>query len=84
MPDPRPADPILPGPATGAARPASAGPYRVERVHTPDGPRWRLAGPGLTGTRTYPWEEFREKLGELADLMNFAWQQGRASHPDEK
>jgi hypothetical protein len=55
----------------------AAGPYRVERVETADGPRWRLTGPGLGGTKAYPWEEFREKLREMADLMNFAWRQAR-------
>ena len=55
----------------------AAGPYRVERVETADGPRWRLIGPGLTGTKAYPWEEFREKLNEMAELMNFAWRQAR-------
>ena len=54
-----------------------AGPYRVERVETADGPRWRLTGPGLAGTKAYPWDEFREKLGEMADLMNFAWRQAK-------
>jgi hypothetical protein len=51
------------------------GPYRVERLETPEGPQWRLSGPGLEGTKSYPWEEFREKLHEMAELMNFAWHQ---------
>ena len=55
-----------------------SGPYRVERVETADGPRWRLAGPGLEGTKAYPWEEFRDKLQEMAELMNFAWGQATA------
>jgi hypothetical protein len=59
--------------ATPAPQPT--GPYRVERVDTPQGPRWRLAGPGLNETKTYPWDEFREKLHEMAELMNFAWHQ---------
>jgi hypothetical protein len=59
------------------------GPYRVERVETAGGPRWRLSGPGLVGTKAYPWEEFREKLGEMADLMNFAWHQARTREVDE-
>ena len=53
----------------------STGPYRVERVETPQGPRCRLTGPGLEGGKTYPWDEVREKLAEMAELMNFAWQQ---------
>jgi hypothetical protein len=60
-----------------------AGPYRVERIETADGPRWRLSGPGLVDTKAYPWEEFREKLGQMADLMNFAWRQSRAPHGDD-
>jgi hypothetical protein len=55
--------------------PSTPGPYRVERVDTPDGPRWRLSGPGLEATKAYPREEFREKLNEMAELMNFAWGQ---------
>ena len=63
--------------------PSTPGPYRVERIDTPDGPRWRLSGPGLEATKAYPWEEFREKLHEMAELMNFAWSQAtRASPPD--
>jgi hypothetical protein len=51
------------------------GPYRVERVETPQGACCRLAGPGLEGGKAYPWEEVREKLQEMAELMNFAWRQ---------
>lgn len=64
-----------------AASPPS-GPYRVERVETTDGPRWRLTGPGLEGTKAYPWEEFREKLNEMAELMNFAWAQASTRRRD--
>jgi hypothetical protein len=52
-----------------------SGPYRVERVETPLGPRCRLAGPGLKEGKTYPWDEVCEKLREMAELMNFAWHQ---------
>jgi len=62
--------------------PSTPGPYRVERVATPDGPRWRLSGPGLEATKAYPWEEFREKLNEMAELMNFAWGQAMRVGPD--
>lgn len=55
----------------------SPSPYRVERVQTPDGPLWRLIGPGLEETKGYPWEEFGEKLQEMAELMNFAWNQAQ-------
>jgi hypothetical protein len=87
MPALYPTSPRLPGPATKCYTPPNmppappatpTGPYRVERVDTPDGPRWRLAGPGLEGTKAYPWEEFRDKLQEMAQLMNFAWSQARA------
>ena len=61
--------------SAAASNPA---PYRVERIDTPSGPRWRLSGPGLEGTKAYPWEEFREKLQEMADLMNFAWGQAKS------
>jgi hypothetical protein len=62
-----------------------SGPYHVERLQTPRGPRWRLAGPGLDDSKSYPWEEVGEKLTEMAALMNFAWQQceiqqSRAAH----
>ena len=43
-----------------------------------DGPtHYRLAGPGLDATKSYPWAEVHEKLSELATLMNFAWRQSR-------
>jgi hypothetical protein len=51
------------------------GPYRVERVDTADGPAWRLVGPGLENAKLYAWEEVREKLAEMAHLMNFAYAQ---------
>jgi|GEM_PF-5948698 len=54
------------------------GPYKVERVETPQGPHWRLAGPGLPPAKAYPYEEFRDKLKEIAQLMNFAYELGRA------
>lgn len=60
------------------------GPYRVERLDGRDGPRWRLVGPGLPDTKTYPWEEFREKLNEMAELMNFAWEQAEARHREDR
>jgi hypothetical protein len=65
--------------ATPPPVPTSDGPYRVERIETVDGPRWRLSGPGLEGTKAYPWEEVREKLHEMAELMNFAWRQASAA-----
>jgi hypothetical protein len=59
--------------------PQPNGPYHVERLDGPDGARWRLAGPGLPDTKGYPWEEAREKLGEMAALMNFAWHQAQSA-----
>jgi len=59
--------------------PAARGPYCVQRVETPDGPLWRLIGPGLEETKGYPWEEFGQKLEEMAELMNFAWNQAQAA-----
>jgi hypothetical protein len=56
------------------------GPYHVKRIDTSQGPRWRLAGPGQDGAepaKSYPWDEVREKLAELAELMNFAWTESR-------
>ena len=60
---------------------AGDGPYRVEQLDTDAGPAWRLAGPGLRDAKAYPHAEFRDKLGELARVMNFAWQQARAAPP---
>lgn len=58
----------------------ASGPYHVERIEGPGGPRWRLSGPGLDGsTKAYPWDEVRDKLAQMAELMNFAWRQCEAS-----
>ncbi|HSI34504.1 MAG: hypothetical protein ACAI43_06460 [Phycisphaerae bacterium] len=57
------------------------GPYFVERVETPQGPHWRLAGPGLPPSKVYAGEEFRDKLAEIAHLMNFAYDQARGVGP---
>jgi len=59
--------------------PPVIGPYHVQRVQSPDGPLWRLIGPGLEETKAYPWAEFGEKLQEMAELMNFAWNQAQKS-----
>ena len=60
-------------------RTEDTGPYRVERVETAEGPAWRLVGPGLDESKAYPWEEFGEKLAEMAHLMNFAYAQALKS-----
>jgi hypothetical protein len=76
----KPQDSLLPGgtsPVRGGPG-GPLGPYHVEQVGGDDGgPRWRLAGPGLGETKAYPWAEVRDKLDELAALMNFAWARGR-------
>ncbi len=59
-------------------------PYRVERIQTPGGPAWRLVGPGLEDPKAYPWAEFREKLEELARVMNFAWRQSGSRQSTER
>jgi len=51
------------------------GPYHVERIEGPKGPAWRLVGPGMEDQKAYPWDEVREKLDNLAKVMNFAWRQ---------
>jgi hypothetical protein len=82
-----PARPNTAGPAARTAEGAggaAGGPYRVERIDTAAGPRWRLAGPGLDVTRSYPWHEFGEKLQELAAVMNFAWAQGRVARREQR
>ena len=66
------------------AKSRPAGPYHVEQLETPEGPEWHLAGPGLEGTKGYAWEEVREKLSEMAALMNFAWRQAKRSSSDSK
>ena len=53
----------------------NAGPYRVEQLDADSGPAWRLSGPGLQDAKAYPYGEFRDKLAELAQVMNFAWHQ---------
>ncbi len=55
----------------------NTGPYRVEQLDTEAGPTWRLSGPGLQDAKAYPYGEFRDKLAELAQVMNFAWHQCR-------
>ncbi|HEX8912333.1 MAG TPA: hypothetical protein VF796_08225 [Humisphaera sp.] len=57
----------------------AADPYAVEQIYTESGPAWRLVGPGLVDAKAYPWAEVREKLAELAAVMNFAWRQARAT-----
>ena len=55
----------------------NAGPYRVEQLDAEAGPTWRLSGPSLRDAKAYPYGEFRDKLAELAQVMNFAWHQCR-------
>lgn len=55
----------------------NARPYCVEQIDAEAGPTWRLCGPGLRDAKAYPYNEFRDKLAELAQVMNFAWHQCR-------
>jgi len=51
--------------------------YKVNKtVDSPSG-GYRLEGPGLHMERVYHGDEVRERLENLADLMNFAFEQGR-------
>ena len=64
-------------PSPKKSDPRSTGPYRVEQLDSDAGPTWRLCGPGLSDAKAYPYGEFRDKLAELAQVMNFAWHQCR-------
>jgi len=52
----------------------TSGPYRVERIETPAGPRVRLIGPGLSGALVMDLA-CAERLEQLAAIANFAWGQ---------
>lgn len=67
--------------STPPVKPA-IGPYRVEQFDGPAGPRWRLTGPGLNDSKGHPWQEVRERLEDLAAVMNFAWSEAiKADRP---
>jgi hypothetical protein len=51
--------------------------YRVRKVEQPWGSGYRLDGPGLQMERALRDEESRERLEDIANLMNFAFEQGR-------
>lgn len=62
----------------------SVGPYRVLRDEAPDErvrSGWRLDGPGLSAGsgRRFAFDESRERLADIAALMNFAFAQGEAA-----
>lgn len=48
-------------------------PYHVDRLDT-EPAAYRLAGPGIT-SKTWNGEDQRERLEEMAELMNFVWEQ---------
>ena len=44
---------------------------------------YRLDGPGLKAERVYRGEETRERLEDVVELMNFAFEQGRQASTAE-
>jgi hypothetical protein len=52
-----------------------ANPYRVERIDTDAGERWRLTGPGFT-LKPSRGAESEERLSDLASLMGHAYAAG--------
>jgi hypothetical protein len=53
------------------------GKYKVNTIHESWGSGYQLDGPGLRMARVFRGEESRERLEDIADLMNFAFEQGR-------
>ena len=53
------------------------GRYKVNTIHKSWGSGYQLDGPGLRMARVFRGEESRERLEDIADLMNFAFEQGR-------
>jgi len=52
--------------------------YRVSKAEqSSGGVAYRLDGPGLKAERVYCGEETRERLEDVVELMNFAFEQGR-------
>jgi len=51
--------------------------YKVKPFEQSWGSGYRLEGPGLQTERVFRGEESRERLEDIADLMNFAFEQGR-------
>ena len=49
--------------------------YKVSKVEESRG--YRLEGPGLRPQHIFRYDESRERLVDIADLMNFAFEQGR-------
>jgi hypothetical protein len=50
--------------------------YKVRKLERSRGDGYRLEGPGLEGERIFRSEESRERLQDIADLMNFAFEEG--------
>ena len=52
--------------------------YKVDIAeHSSGDVAYRLDGPGLKAERVYRGEETRERLEDVVELMNFAFEQGR-------
>jgi hypothetical protein len=53
--------------------------YRVTTLQDPQGNWYRLDGPGLQMQRLFRGDDYREQLQDMAELMNFSFEQGRRS-----
>jgi hypothetical protein len=53
--------------------------YRVTTLQDSQGNCYRLDGPGLQMQRLFRGDDHREKLQDMAELMNFSFEQGRRS-----
>ena len=53
--------------------------YRVTTFQDSEGAGYRLDGPGLQMQRLFRGDDYREKLQDMAELMNFSFEQGRRS-----
>jgi len=53
--------------------------YKVIALRDSQGIGYRLDGPGLQMQRLFRGDDHREKLEDMAELMNFSFEQGRRS-----
>jgi hypothetical protein len=51
--------------------------YTISKIEDSRRSGYLLEGPGLVAERVFRGEESRERLQDIADLMNFAFEQGR-------
>lgn len=51
--------------------------YTISKIEDARRCGYLLEGPGLAAERVFRGEESRERLQDIADLMNFAFEQGR-------